>query len=176
MLPYILAGIAALILLLVVVVAMQPAAFRIERSAAMAAPPSAAFALVNDFHRWPSWSPWEDLDPDLQRTYSGAETGVGSHYAWSGNRKAGRGSMEITSSTPDEIGLVVGFLKPVKATNQTAFMLAPSGHGTQVTWRMAGEQTGLMAVFGKFVSMDKLIGKDFEKGLAQLKAAAESPS
>ena len=129
---------------------------------------------MNDFHEWPAWSPWEDVDPALQRTYSGPDSGVGAHYAWSGNRKAGSGSMEITSSTPEEIDLRLSFLKPWKATNDVTFTLVPVGGGTEVTWRMTGEQKGAAAVFGKVFNMDKLLGKDFEKGLARLKAAAES--
>jgi hypothetical protein len=129
---------------------------------------------VNDFHEWPAWSPWEDVDPALQRTYSGPDSGVGAHYAWSGNRRAGSGSMEITSSTPDEIDLRLSFLRPWKATNDVTFTLVPAGDGTEVTWRMTGEQKGAAAVFGKVFNMDRLLGKDFEKGLARLKAAAES--
>jgi hypothetical protein len=130
--------------------------------------------LVNDFHEWPAWSPWEDVDPALQRTYSGPDSGVGAHYAWSGNRKAGSGSMEITSSTPQEIDLRLSFLKPWKATNEVSFTIVPVGEGTEVTWRMRGEQKGAAAIFGKVFNMDKLLGKDFEKGLARLKATAET--
>ena len=130
--------------------------------------------LINDFHEWPKWSPWEDLDPDMERTHSGAEAGVGAHYAWDGNRKAGEGSMEITSSSPDQVGLTVTFLKPWKATNEIVFALEPTTDGTEVTWTMHGEQKGLMAILGKVVPMDRLVGKDFEKGLARLKDAAEA--
>jgi hypothetical protein len=148
--------------------------FDIARSTTIQALPTRVHALVNDFHEWPAWSPWEDVDPALQRTYSGPDSGVGAHYAWSGNRKAGSGSMEITSSTPDEIDLRLSFLKPWKATNDVTFTLVPAGDDTEVTWRMTGEQKGAAAVFGKVFNMDKLLGKDFEKGLARLKAAAES--
>ena len=148
--------------------------FDIARSTTIRATPTRVLALVNDFHEWPAWSPWEDVDPALQRTYSGPDSGVGAHYAWSGNRKAGSGSMEITSSTPDEIDLRLSFLKPWKATNGVTFTLVPAGDGTEVTWRMTGEQKGAAAVFGKVFNMDKLLGKDFEKGLARLKAAAET--
>ena len=148
--------------------------YEVTRSANIAADPALVHKLINDFHEWPKWSPWEDLDPDMERTHSGAESGVGAHYAWSGNRKAGEGSMEITSSSPDEIGLTVSFLKPWKATNDIAFSLEPTADGTQVTWTMTGEQKGLMAVICKVISMDRLVGKDFEKGLARLKVAAEA--
>jgi hypothetical protein len=112
--------------------------------------------------------------PGPAATYSGPDSGVGAHYAWSGNRKAGSGSMEITSSTPQEIDLRLSFLKPWKATNEVSFTLVPAGDGTQVTWRMWGEQKGAAAIFGKVFNMDKLLGKDFEKGLARLKATAET--
>lgn len=150
--------------------------YRVSRSTSIAADPALVHRLVNDFHEWPAWSPWEGLDPELERTYSGAEQGVGAHYAWSGNRKAGQGSMEITGSAPDRVEVALRFLKPFKSTSDVAFELVPvaAGEATEVTWVMTGEQTGLAAVFGKVVPMDKLIGKDFERGLAQLKAAAEA--
>ncbi len=147
--------------------------FEVTRSATVQADPASLHALINDFHEWTKWSPWEDVDPDLQRTYSGADSGVGAKYAWSGNRKAGQGSMKITSSTPEQIGVELKFLKPFKASNDVTFTLSPNGNGTEVTWRMSGEQKGVAAIFGKIVSMDKLVGKDFEKGLARLKANAE---
>ena len=147
--------------------------YTVERSITVNAPAPRVHGLVDDFHSWTSWSPWEDLDPELHRTYTGPERGVGAHYAWSGNRKAGAGSMEITSSTPEGIDITVAFLKPFKATNQTRLSFDPTADGTEVRWVMSGEQKGLMSVFGKFMSMDKLIGPDFEKGLARLKAVAE---
>ncbi len=148
--------------------------FEVSRSTHVAADPALVHRLVDDFHEWPAWSPWEGLDADMQRSYTGAESGVGAHYAWKGNRKAGEGSMEITSSTPERVVLTLVFLKPWKATNEVAFELTPRNGGTDVTWRMSGEQKGLMAVLGKVVSMDRLVGKDFERGLAQLKSAAEA--
>ncbi len=149
-------------------------AFEMARSTHIAADPARVHALVNDFRGWREWSPWEDVDPDLHREYSGADSGVGAHYAWSGNRKAGSGSMEIVRSDAEEIGVRLSFLKPWKATNDVRFVLLPSNSGTDVTWHMSGEQSGIAALFGKVFSMDKLLGKDFEKGLARLKAAAES--
>lgn len=148
-------------------------AFEIVRSAHIAADPALVHALINDFHAWQVWSPWEGMDPAMQREYSGPHSGTGAHYAWSGNRKAGTGSMEITSSDPQEIALRLSFLKPWKATNQVLFSLTPRNAGTDVDWRMNGEHQGLMAVAGKLFNIDKLVGRDFEKGLAQLKAAAE---
>jgi hypothetical protein len=148
--------------------------YEVVRSTTIAADPALVHRLVNDFHEWPKWSPWEDLDPDMERTHSGAASGVGAHYAWKGNRKAGEGSMEIRSSTSEQVALTVSFLKPWKATNDIVLSLVPSGDGTDVTWTLRGEQKGLMAVVGKVVSMDRLVGKDFEKGLARLKATAEA--
>jgi hypothetical protein len=132
-------------------------------------------ALIDDFHAWRSWSPWEEVDPNVRREYSGAEKGVGARYGWEGNRKAGKGNMEITGSSTEQVAIRLTFEKPWKATNQAYFELAPAGEGaTSVTWRMTGENRGMAALFAKVFSMDKLVGKDFEKGLAQLKAQAES--
>ncbi len=149
--------------------------FEIARSTTIAADPARIHALIDDFHAWTDWSPWEQLDPNLQRTYSGPPSGVGAHYAWEGNRKAGTGSMEITRSTPERIDLVLVFAKPWKAKNDVSFTLTPVGDaGTEVTWRMTGEHKGLMALFARVFNMDKLIGKDFDKGLARLKVLAEA--
>src|ERR1700712_2489923 len=114
--------------------------YSVERSIIVNAPASRLHDLVDDFHHWTAWSPWEDLDPALQRTYSGPDRGVGAHYAWTGNRKAGAGSMEITGSAAEKIEVSVVFLKPFKATNQTVFSFEPSGEGTRVRWTMTGEQ------------------------------------
>ncbi|WP_067468882.1 SRPBCC family protein [Nocardia amamiensis] len=148
------------------------AEFEVVRSAVITAEPARVHGLINDFHEWVKWSPWEDLDPQLQRSYSGADSGVGARYAWSGNRKAGAGSMEIVSSTERQIGVRLEFLKPMKATNQVTFILDPVETGTEVTWRMTGQQTGLMGFIGKLIPMDKFVGRDFEKGLARLQQAA----
>jgi hypothetical protein len=147
--------------------------FEVSRSTSIAAPPEKILGLVNDFHEWRKWSPWEDIDPNLQRTYSGADAGVGARYAWKGNRKAGQGAMEITASTPHRVDVALSFVKPFKAENDVVLAITPAGDGSEVTWTMTGEQKGLAALFGKIVSMDRLVGKDFEKGLARLKLAAE---
>ena len=150
------------------------AEFEVARSTTIAADPARVHGLINDFHAWTAWSPWEDLDPELSRDYSGPDTGVGARYAWQGNRKAGQGSMEITNSTPELIALRLLFVKPWKADNKVDFILTPVGDaGTEVTWRMTGENSGLQALFTKLFNMDKLVGKDFEKGLARLKVVAE---
>ncbi|MGO4615206.1 SRPBCC family protein [Nocardia sp. 2YAB30] len=148
------------------------AEFEVVRSAVITAEPARVHSLIDDFHEWGKWSPWEDLDPQMQRSYSGADSGVGARYTWSGSRKAGAGSMEITASAEREIGVRLEFLKPMKSTNQVTFTLDPVETGTEVTWRMTGRQSGLMGVVGKLIPMDKLVGKDFEKGLARLQQAA----
>lgn len=148
--------------------------YEVARTTTISAEPARVHALVDDFHEWPAWSPWEDLDPDLQRTYTGPASGVGAHYAWQGNRKAGQGTMEITGSTPERVDIDLLFMKPFDSASKVTFELVPTGAGTEVTWRMRGEQKGLWGVLGKVVSMDRLVGKDFEKGLARLKVAAES--
>jgi hypothetical protein len=148
-------------------------AFTVERSISVNAAPHVVHGLVDDFHHWTQWSPWEDLDPQLNRTYAGPDHGVGAEYSWSGNRKAGSGRMAITGSTPEAVEVVVEFLKPIKATNQTRFSFEEAGAGTHVRWVMTGEQKGLMGLVGKVYSIDKMIGPDFEKGLTRLKAVAE---
>jgi hypothetical protein len=169
----------ALILLVVIVAililaATRPDTFRVERTTTIAAPPEKVAALIDDFHRWPSWSPWEKLDPAMKRTFSGPEKGVGATYAWEGNRKAGAGQMKITSETPAAIGLQLDFIKPFASSCKVDFALQPEGQGTKVTWVMSGPMAYVSKVMCLFVSMDKMIGKDFEAGLANLKAAAES--
>lgn len=146
----------------------------VERSTRIAAPPAAVRERLADFHRWQSWSPWEDLDPNLQRSYSGANSGVGAVYEWKGNRKAGEGRMEIVGVTDDAVTIDLQFLKPFKSRSTSAFHLAPDGDGTNVTWRMTGPKTLMTKVMGIFTSMDKMIGPDFEKGLARLKSDAEA--
>jgi hypothetical protein len=169
----------ALVLLVVVVAililaATRPDTFRVERTTTIAAPPEKVAALIDDFHRWPSWSPWEKLDPSMKRTFSGPYKGVGATYAWSGDGKAGAGEMKIVSETPAAIGLHLDFIKPFASSSKVDFALQPEGQGTKVTWVMSGPMPYISKVMCLFVSMDKMIGKDFESGLANLKAAAES--
>ena len=145
--------------------------YTVERSAEIGAPPERVFAAIVDFHQWPHWSPWEEIDPDMQRTYGGAASGLGATYAWEGNRKAGTGSMEITEVLAvTSVDIDLKFLKPFKAENTIQFSLAPAGEGTTVTWTMVGSKTFMTRVMGIFKSMDKMIGPDFEKGLAKLDA------
>ena len=148
--------------------------FEMSRSTTINAPADRVHSLLNDFREWQQWSPWEGLDPDLKRTFTGPATGVGSHYAWAGNKKAGEGTMEITESTPSSVAIDLEFLKPFKASNVTAFDLTEAGSGTtRVNWTMTGTRGVIMGLMGNLF-FDKAIGKDFDKGLAQLKAAAES--
>ena len=152
---------------------MSESTFRVERTTVIAAPAGRIHPHINDFHQWTNWSPWEGIDPSLQRSYSGPPSGAGAKYAWKGNRKVGQGSMEITNSTPSEVDLELHFLKPIKAQNQTVFALTPEGSSTKVTWSMTGKKTFLSKIMGVFFPMDKLVGKDFERGLAQLKVVSE---
>lgn len=155
---------------------MAPQQFSMERSITIAAPPETIYPLIADFHLWTRWSPWEKLDADLKRSYSGPHGQVGAGYAWKGNRKAGQGSMTFTAlEPPSSVSVDVTFLKPFKASNKVVFTLTPdsAAGGTVVRWLMTGENTGLGKVFAKFVPVDKLVGGDFEKGLAAMKMAAE---
>jgi hypothetical protein len=150
--------------------------FEVTRSTTIQADPARVHGLIDDFHHWTQWSPWEDIDPSLARTYTGPSSGVGAHYGWKGNRKAGEGWMEITGSAPDRVEIDLSFMKPMRSTQQVEFVITPTSGGSDVTWRMSGQHEGLMmTLFSKVMSMDKLIGKDFEKGLARLKTAAEAP-
>jgi hypothetical protein len=147
--------------------------YTVERRAVIDAPAAELHGHIDDFHRWTAWSPWEDVDPDLQRTYAGPDRGVGARYAWTGNRKAGAGSMEIVASSPEAIDVALAFLKPIRSESTLRFGLVPAGSGTEVVWRMEGRTSGVMGVVSRFMNFDKLVGPDFEKGLARLKAVAE---
>jgi len=150
--------------------------YAVERSATIKAPAEPIYAQIADFHRWTAWSPWEDLDPDMQRTYSGPDSGTGATYAWSGNRKAGEGRMEITEVVePARVKVALDFLKPFKSSSTTTFDLRAEGEATRVTWTMTGPKTLMTRIMGLFKSMDKMIGPDFDKGLERLKAVAERP-
>lgn len=148
--------------------------YSVERSTFVNTAPEAVYARVVDFHNWVEWSPWEGVDPELQRTYAGEREGAGARYAWKGNRKAGQGSMEMTDAKePERVTIDVAFEKPFRSASTSVFTFTPEGDGTRVTWAMTGANTTMTKVMGIFTSMDKLIGPDFEKGLAQLRTAAE---
>jgi hypothetical protein len=148
--------------------------YTVERTTTIDAPADEVYAQIVDFHNWRNWSPWDDIDPDLQRSYSGPYSGVGAGYSWSGNRKAGEGTMEITHAVePSSVQIALEFVKPFKSSSTTSFNLEPKGEGTEVTWTMTGPMTMMTRVMGIFKSMDKMVGPDFEKGLAQLQGATE---
>ena len=153
--------------------AMKPDTFALTREAGINAPPAEVHALIDDFHQWGRWSPWEKLDPGLKRTHGGAASGKGAVYAWEGNKKVGQGRMEILESTPSAIRIKLDFLKPFEAHNITDFTLAPRNGGTHVSWTMSGPLNFMMKLMQVFMSMDRMVGKDFEAGLASMKAAAE---
>lgn len=166
--------IVVLMAALLIFATTRPDTFSVQRSATIKAPPEKVFALINDFHSWPAWSPWEKLDPAMQRTHSGATAGKGAAYAWVGNSKVGEGRMEILESAPSsKISIKLDFIKPFEGHNIADFTLQPQGDTTQVTWVMHGPAPYITKLMGIFVSMDSMIGKDFEAGLSNMKAAAE---
>lgn len=173
MVKKILIAVVAVLLLFSLFVATRPAHFRVERSAQIDAPSNVVFPLINDFHAWAKWSPYEKLDPGMKKTYSGAPSGRGASYAWSGNDKAGEGRMTITDSKPSElVSIQLEFLKPFAATNQATFRLTPNATGTRVQWSMEGDNGFVAKAFCLVVNMDSLVGKDFEAGLANLNRLA----
>ncbi len=146
--------------------------YTVERSRTIQATPDAIRPLLSNFRNWRLWSPWEEVDKDLHRAYSGSHAGVGAHYAWAGNRKAGAGSMEITEMDERKIVIALHFLKPFKSRNTTSFLLHPVGEGaTEVTWHMEGPRPLLMKLMGPLLNVEKMVGGDFEKGLDQLDTA-----
>jgi Polyketide cyclase / dehydrase and lipid transport len=157
----------------------QPDTFELKRSAVVKASPEKIFGILNNFQNWGKWSPWEKLDPAMKKTYSGADSGVGMAYAWEGNKDVGQGRMEITESVPSsKIVMNLEFLKPFKASNVTEFVLSPTVGGpeageTEVTWIMRGGMPFPSKIMCVFVSMDAMVGKDFEAGLANLKSVVE---
>ena len=177
MLKKILLAVAVIILLFVIVVAMQPADFRITRSATISAPAEIVFSHVNDFHKWDAWSPWAKLDPAMKQTYEGSPAGAGSIYSWDGNKDVGTGRMTLTESRENElVRIKLEFLKPFAAVNDTEFTFKPEGDQTAVTWTMTGQNNFIAKAFGLVMNMDKMVGGDFEKGLAQMKTLAEAES
>lgn len=174
MLMYILIGIAVVIVLFLIIVATRPAEFTVVRSASMAALPNKVFPLVNNLRMWPLWSPWEKLDPEMQKVYEGNDEGAGATYAWNGNNKVGEGRITILDSHPTEkIGIRLDFVRPFKCSNDVKFTFKPEGTSTKVTWQMTGRNNFIAKAFCMFMNMDKMVGADFEKGLAAMKAEAE---
>lgn len=170
----ILIAFAAVLVVLVAYIATRPDTYRVERSTKIAAPPDVVFGLVNDFHRWDSWSPWGKLDPAMKKTFGGAPSGVGATYAWAGDKKVGEGNMRITESRPPEkIGIRLEFTKPWAAVNPVEFTFKPDGAGTRVSWAMSGTNNFMLKAMSVLGDMDAMIGKDFDKGLLALKAESE---
>jgi hypothetical protein len=175
MIKKLLLALVAAVAIFVVVVSMQPAAFRVTRSATIAAPAPKVFELINDFHRWDDWSPWAKLDPAMKTTFEGPASGEGSIYTWSGDSKVGKGRMTLVQCKSNEVvGVKLEFIEPMAAVNATEFQLKPQGDQTTVVWTMDGTNNFAGKAFCMFINMDKMVGGDFEKGLAQLKTAAEA--
>jgi len=152
----------------------KPDTFSVQRSASIKAPPDKIFPLVADFHRWADWSPWEHLDPAMKRSHSGPASGPGAVYSWDGNKDVGAGRMEVLSAqAPGKLAIKLDFIRPFEGHNITDFSFVPQGDSTLVTWVMTGPTPFVSKLMQVFFSMDKLIGKDFEAGLAKMKAAAE---
>lgn len=175
MLLPILGVIAAIVVILAVVIAMQPTQFTVTRSAYMAVPPAAPFAEVNDFRKWEAWNPWGKIDPAMTHAYDGAPAGVGAKYAWAGNNEVGEGRMTITESLPNErIVIALEFIKPFAGKSTGTFTFVPENEGTRVTWRMDGTNNFIAKGMGLVMNMDKMIGDQFDKGLADIKALVEN--
>ena len=153
--------------------ATKPDSFRVQRVVLINAPPDKVFPLVNDIKAWTVWSPYEKKDPAMKRTYGAVTAGKGATYAWDGDKNVGQGSMEMIESGPRKIVLKLDFVKPFEAHNMGEFLLEPKGDSTSVTWATYGPSPYMSKVIGTFMNIDDLIGRDFEKGLADLKAAAE---
>lgn len=166
--------VALAVVALLVFAATRPDTFHVERHTSIKAKPEKIFPLINDFRRWASWSPYETLDSGMKRTYTGAASGKGSVYHWDGHGKAGAGKMEIVDAEPpSRITIKLEFTRPFAGRNQAEFTLEPGGNSTKLTWAVYGASSYMSKVLGLFLSMDSLLGKDFETGLANLKTLAE---
>ncbi len=176
MLKTILIALVVVVIGILIFAATKPPTYHVERSTTIAATPEKISPLVNDFHNWDQWSPWAKLDPNMRVSYSGAPAGQGAVYEWEGNSKVGKGRMEILAAEPTVTSIKLDFLSPFASHNQANFILQPQGSTTRVTWTMDGPNTFASKLMSVFVSMDKMIGKDFDTGLNQLKFAAEKQS
>jgi uncharacterized protein YndB with AHSA1/START domain len=173
-------GVTAVLVLVVVIAAIllfaatRPDMFLVERATRIKAPPEKIFPLINDLHSWDAWSPWEKKDPTMKRAYSGAATGKGAVYEWEGNRNIGKGRMEIAdTSLPSKVIIKLDFEKPFAAHNTVEFTLQAQGDSTNVTWAMHGPVPYIAKIVHLFFNMDRMVGKEFETGLANLKAITE---
>ncbi|MDB6108491.1 MAG: hypothetical protein JWR69_241 [Pedosphaera sp.] len=175
MLKKILIALVAIVAVFVVVVAVQPSEYRVTRTATISAPAAAVFAQVDDFHKWEAWSPWAKIDPAMKQTYEGAPAGTGAIYTWAGNNDVGAGRMTLTENHPNElIRIKLEFLKPFASICDTEFTFKPDGNQTAVTWTMGGKNNFMAKGIHLFMNMDKMIGGQFEKGLADLSSAAKA--
>ena len=173
----ILIGVAVIIIVFLVVVALQPADFRVTRSTAIAASPEAVFPHVNELKKWEGWNPWGKIDPAMKLTYEGPASGVGAAYAWVGNSQVGEGRMTVTESRPNElVRFHLEFVKSMAGTSDAEFTFKPEGNQTTVTWTMTGKNNFIAKAMCLFLSMDKMVGGQFELGLANLKTLAEAPA
>lgn len=173
MLKTVLIALAVAVAALLAFAATRPGDFRVARTTRVAAPPAAVHALIEDFRRWPLWSPYEKRDPAMKRTLGGTAKGKGATYAWDGNNEVGAGSMEILDDAPAKIVIKLDFSRPFEGHNIAEFAIVPIGNEAEVTWAMSGPAPFITKLMGVFFSLDKMIGKDFEAGLANLKAEAE---
>jgi len=174
----IIAGVAAVLAVAIVIVlilaATKPDTFQVTRAATINAPAAKIFPLIADFHQWGQWSPWEHKDPAMQRTFSGANSGLGAVYAWEGNGQVGSGRMEvIEAAAPGKIGIKLDFIKPFEGHNVAEFTMLPQGSTTLVTWTMHGPTPFLGKIIHVFMNMDNMVGRDFSAGLASLKSITE---
>ncbi|PTM40278.1 SRPBCC family protein [Bosea sp. 124] len=175
-----LAGCVAIAIAAVLILAaMKPDSFQVQRSIVVNAPPERVYPLIADFRAWGDWSPWEKKDPAMKRSVTGPESGVGARYAWDGDKNVGRGTMEIVEAAPSRVALKLDFLAPFEAHNMAVFALQPQGPGaataTTVTWTMTGPTPFIGKIIHVFMNMDRMVGGDFEAGLAAMKATAERP-
>ena len=177
MLKKILILIVVLIAIVLCLAVIKPNTFTIQRSTTINAPPDKIFVILDDFHNWQAWSPWEKRDPAMKRTLSGPSSGPGAVYEWTGNDKVGAGRMEITEATPpSKVTIKLDFIKPFEGHDTAVFTLEPVDSSTNVTWSMQGPNPFMSKVMQVFMNMDKMVGKDFEDGLSNLKAIAEKPA
>jgi hypothetical protein len=173
MLPTILIAIAAVVVLFAIFVSTRPSDFRVSRTGRISAPQDVVFENVNDLHKWEAWSPWAKMDPNAKSTYAGPVAGPGSSMEWNGNNKVGAGRMTIEDSRANErIQIKLEFFKPFKATNTAEFTFKPEGSQTSVTWTMSGKNNFMGKAMHMIINCDKMIGGQFEQGLANLNSVA----
>jgi len=168
-------ALAASFAILFIVIALRPDDFRIERSTSIAASAPVVYGIVSDLHAWDAWSPWSKLDPDMNKSWSGPAHGKGASYAWEGNQQVGKGKMSIRDVRENEqVDMDLHFIAPFEANNDVRFVITPEAQGVKVSWAMTGKNGFMSKAFGLFMDVDAMVGKDFEKGLAELKRLAEA--